>query len=107
MNQSLFEVIALEGELDIGRREELARALTVTTAGPAILVDFSRVRYADSTALTQLLKFRANAERLGRPIAIVVGDPQFERVVQYAGLTDVFAIFHDRGEALSHLAKQT
>jgi anti-sigma B factor antagonist len=105
MNQSSFEVIALDGELDIVRRDELAHALAITTAGPAILVDFSRVTYADSTALSQLMKFRNDAERLGRRIAIVTGNAQFVRVLQYAGLTDVFAVFDDRGEALSHLAK--
>lgn len=106
MNQSSFEVIALDGELDIARRDELARVLVVTTAGPPILVDFSRVTYADSTAISQLMKFRSAAERLGRRIAVVTGDAQFERVLQYAGLTDVFATFSDRGEALSYLAKK-
>jgi anti-sigma B factor antagonist len=104
MNQSSFEVIKLDGELDIERRDELARVLVVTNAGPAILVDFSRVTYADSTALSQLMKFRNEATSAGRRIAILTGDPQFMRVLQYAGLTDIFAVFSDRGEALSYLA---
>ena len=100
---SSLAVVRLAGELDIGRREEIARALVVNGSESGILVDFAEVTYADSTTLTQLLRFRAEAEHLMVPIAIVIGSRQFARLIQYAGLGEAFAIFNNRAAALAHL----
>ncbi len=100
---SSLAVVRLVGELDIGRREEIARTLLVNGSESGILVDFAEVTYADSTTLTQLLRFRAETERLNVPIAIVIGSRQFARLIQYAGLGEAFAIFDNRAAALAYL----
>ncbi len=100
---SSLAVLHLAGELDVGRRDEIARTLVVNGSESGILVDFTEVTYADSTTLTQLLRFRADAEHHKVPIAIVIGSRQFARLIQYAGLGEAFAIFDTRAAALAYL----
>jgi anti-anti-sigma factor len=104
MDKSLA-VIRLTGELEIGRRDEIARTLRLTGNESGVLLDFSEVSYADSTALAELLRFRTEAAKHGVPLAILIGNKQFARLVQYAGLADAFRIFDDRAAALNDLAQ--
>jgi anti-anti-sigma factor len=101
--RSTVAVIRLDGELDIARKQELREALHVAPSARAILLDLEKVTYADSTALAELLRFRAEAQRDGVPVALVATSPQFNRVIAYAGLNEVFSIFEERGAALNHL----
>ncbi|MGA8534288.1 MAG: STAS domain-containing protein [Candidatus Tumulicola sp.] len=98
-----IDVVVLAGELDIARKEELHRALVIGPAARGILLDLSDVTYADSTALTELLRFRRHAEQRTVPVALVVAQAQFDRVIRYAGLYEVFEIFGSRNEALAYL----
>lgn len=104
MNKSIA-VIRLTGELEIGRRDEIAAALTIAGNEAAVLLDFSDVNYADSTSLAELLRFRDEAARQNIPVAIVIGSRQFARLIQYAGLGHAFRIFENRAEALTDLSK--
>ncbi len=105
MNAGSLCVIRLEGELEISRREEIAKALHLSGDERGVLLDFSEVTYADSTSLAELLRFRADAEQHHIPVAVVIGSRQFARLIQYAGLSDAFAIFNERSAALTYLAK--
>jgi anti-sigma B factor antagonist len=100
---SSLAVVRLTGELDIGRRDEIAKALVLSGHESGILIDFAEVTYADSTTLTQLLRFRAEAEQLSIPLAIVIASRQFARLIQYAGLGEAFAIFDNLASALAYL----
>ncbi|MDQ2909252.1 MAG: STAS domain-containing protein [Candidatus Eremiobacteraeota bacterium] len=104
MSSQSLAVIRLEGELEISRRDEIARALQLDGSERGILLDFSDVTYADSTTLAELLRFRADAERLGVPVAILIASKQFARLIQYAGLSAAFEIFGERSAALTYLA---
>jgi anti-sigma B factor antagonist len=101
---SAFQVIRLAGELDMVRRDEIRSALMLAPTSRAILVDLTEVSYADSTVLAELLRFRNEADAANRRIAVLIGDARFARVLQYAGLGDAFAIFAERGLALTFLA---
>jgi anti-sigma B factor antagonist len=101
--QGTIEVVRFTGELDIGRRNELHDALSIAEHARAVLLDLSAVTYADSTALGELLHFKAAAEKRAVPVAIVVVAPQFARLIRYAGLYEMFNIFDDLGQALSYL----
>jgi anti-anti-sigma factor len=101
---SSFVVIKLEGELEIGRKAEIAQTLVVEPTATGLLLDFSAVTYADSTVLAELLRFRATAEANGVPVAIIIASRQFARLIEYAGLSQVFAIFENRAQALTYLA---
>ncbi len=98
-----IEVLRFEGELDIGRRSELRDCLIIGDQARAVLLDLGAVTFADSTALGQLLQFKAAAEERKVPVAIVVTSPQFDRLIRYAGLHELFNIFDDLGSALSYL----
>ena len=102
--QSSLEVVCLTGELDISRRAELAEALSRASAGRAVLIDLSDVPYADSTVIGELLRFRNDAQDEGRRIAVLIGNPQFARILEYAGLSAAFHVFDQRGAALTYLA---
>jgi anti-anti-sigma factor len=71
----------------------------------SILVDLSAVTYADSSILAELLRFRADAARRKVAVALLITTRQLSRLVQYAGLGDAFAIYDDRGAALSYLSE--
>ncbi len=107
MNASSIDVIRLVGELEIGRKEALRGTLAIRSGARAVLVDLSEVTYADSTALTELLRFCSDAKERRIPVAIVGGTPQFARIIKYAGLADAFTIFDDRADALTYLSETT
>lgn len=102
---SSIAVIRLEGELEIGRKADVAAALRLNGGESAVLLDFSGVTYADSTTLAELLRFRNEAAERDVAVAILVGNRQFARLVKYAGLADAFRIFDDRASALTELAR--
>jgi anti-anti-sigma factor len=98
-------VIQLAGELEIGRREYIHETLSVHGWEQGVLVDLSEATYADSTTLSELLRFREDADRLRIPVVLLIGSRQLARIIQYAGLKDAFNIFEDRDAALAHLAE--
>ncbi|HEY2554901.1 MAG TPA: STAS domain-containing protein [Candidatus Cybelea sp.] len=98
-----IETVRLTGELEISRKREIRDAFTLPEGAAAVLVDLSEVTYADSTALTELLRFCVTAQRDRIPLAVVIRTPQFARLVQYAGLAGAFQIFEDHNDALAYL----
>jgi anti-anti-sigma factor len=98
--------IRLSGELEIGRKDEIRDALHVSNDAGAVLLDLADVTYADSIALTELLRFCVNAQTNDLPVALVIRTPQFARLVQYAGLAGAFKIFDDRDAALEYLLER-
>jgi anti-anti-sigma factor len=97
------KLISLSGELEIGRKDEIRQALSAPADATPVLLDLSGVTYADSIALTELLRFCAEAQREDRAVALVIQTPQFARLIQYAGLATVFKVFSNSGDALTYL----
>jgi anti-anti-sigma factor len=98
-----IETVRLTGELEISRKREIRDAFMLPDGARAVLVDLSDVTYADSTALTELLRFCVTAQRDRIPLAVVIRTRQFSRLVQYAGLAGAFQIFEERDDALAYL----
>lgn len=103
--ETSIAVIRLTGELEIGRKDEIVRALQLTGGELGVLLDFSDVTYADSTALGEMLRFHNDAVARGVPVAILIASRQFARLIRYAGLSDAFHIFNDRAAALTDIAQ--
>ena len=101
------KVIRLSGELEIGRKDEIRAALCTPANGTPVLLDLSGVTYADSIALTELLRFCTEAQRERRPVALVIETPQFARLIQYAGLATVFKVFSQAADALAYLKESS
>ncbi len=106
-NSDPIRVVRFGGELEISRKNEIRDGLAASERARAVLLDLSAVTYADSIALTELLRFCANAQRDRRPVALVIQTPQFKRLVQYAGLASAFKIFADLQEATEYLTECT
>jgi anti-sigma B factor antagonist len=96
-------VIALSGELEIGRKAEIRDRLQMVESATSVLIDLSEVTYADSTALAELMRLRGEADTRDVSVAILVGNRQFARLLEYAGLSQMFAVFDSRAAALSYL----
>lgn len=105
MSHDAIRTIQLSGELEIGRKDEIRQVLQRSARDRAVVVDLSDVTYADSVALTELLRFCVSSAHDAVPVALVVQTPQFARIVQYAGLAEAFKIFGDRDSALAYLAQ--
>jgi anti-anti-sigma factor len=99
------KVIRLSGELEIARKHEIRQALFAPTDGTPVLLDLSEVTYADSIALTELLRFCSESQREGRPVALLIQTPQFARLIEYAGLATAFKVFSQYAEALAYLTQ--
>ncbi|MBV9718116.1 MAG: anti-sigma factor antagonist [Candidatus Eremiobacteraeota bacterium] len=98
-----IKIVQFKGELEIGRKGEIHDALAAVHDARAILVDLAEVSYADSIALTELLRFCVKAQREERPVALLIQTPQFARLIQYAGLASSFKVFAQNAEALEYL----
>ncbi len=105
MNQSSIAVMKLTGELEFSRRDDLRERFRAIEGKSRVLLDFSEVTYADSTALTILVAFHKSVNQHTTRVAMLVTLPQFDRLLCYAGLQEAFVIFRDRGEALTYLAE--
>ncbi len=106
MSSEAINTIRLSGELEISRKREIREALRRSAGDRAVLIDLSEVTYADSVALTELLRFCVEAQRDAVVVALVIRTPQLARVVQYAGLARAFKTFDDREAALQYLTGQ-
>ena len=102
---SSITVIALSGELELSRKAEIQRALQLHGREMAVLIDFSDVSYADSTALAELLRYFSEATKAHVAVALLIKSVQFARVIEYAGLAEAFQVFRDRSAALNYLGK--
>jgi anti-anti-sigma factor len=100
---SMLAVVKMDGELDISRRAEIRAALAIDGQPAGVLVDFAEVTYADSSAISELLRFRADLGRRGLAVALLIKSPQFKRLLEYAGVSDAFAVFDERADALTYL----
>ena len=96
-------VIALSGELDVGRADEVARALELPSRTTPVLLDLSDVSYADSTVISALFHFSEKATAANTRVAVLIVKPQLIRLLEYAGLGEAFPVFRERSAALTYL----
>lgn len=99
-------VVRLDGELDVSRKGELRSALQDALQARSVLLDLAGVTYADSTALVELLHFCTDLKGADIRIALLIGAPQFARLIEYAGLDQAFSVFDERDAALTYLGAQ-
>lgn len=79
-------VVALHGDYDVSSQERLVEALAPANDRPHVVVDFTNVRFLDSTALAVLIRMRKRRGQLGYPLVRFVG--------LHSGLRRVFEITH-------------
>jgi anti-sigma B factor antagonist len=96
-------VVALEGEIDLGRAPSLKWALVDSVDGgcKALVVDLSHVTFMDSTALGVLVAVNRSLEEDVR-LAIVCVHPNVLKIFELSGMDGTFPIFPTLDEALAH-----
>jgi anti-anti-sigma factor len=87
-NSSSTARIELEGEYDLSRRDEVAAVFGGLNGHPSVVIDFSKVRYMDSTVLHELAKLRF--ESAGRAVIIEGASGQVRRLLKLVGFDRIF-----------------
>jgi anti-sigma B factor antagonist len=100
-------VIAVEGELDLSTAPRLKWMLVDSLAAGStqLVLDLSRTRFMDSTALGVLVAARRKLQVEDR-LAIVCAEPDVLKIFEYAGMDGAFAIFSTLDEALAYVRGQ-
>ncbi|HEX3433396.1 MAG TPA: STAS domain-containing protein [Solirubrobacteraceae bacterium] len=101
-------VVSLEGELDLGRAPSLKWALvdSVDAGYKQLIVDLTRVRFMDSTALSVLVGVNRSLDA-GARLAIVCVNTNVLKIFELSGMDGAFAIFPTVDEALAHVQGST
>ncbi len=86
--------IALAGEYDIARKQELATTLAGVTNGKPVSIDMHDVTYVDSTFLSELAAMRLRLNE--RPVTLIGVQGNVARIMRLAKL-DRFFIFRSTG----------
>lgn len=85
-------VVSLDGEFDIAERVRLLDAFAVTAAAPAVVIDFEKTRYVDSTVLECLVALERTISERGAKLILVELRPEIRRIFDVCGLERLFDI---------------
>jgi anti-sigma B factor antagonist len=96
-----YELLAVEGELDIASAPRMISALNEAFAELALplVVDLSKVDFMDSTGLALLMNAHRRVKRRGQGFAIVCPGGPISRVFEIADMVESLHICPDRESA--------
>jgi anti-sigma B factor antagonist len=98
----VVSVVRVAGEIDVASAPELEKWLdTLPLGGQDVVVDLSSVTFMDSTGLGLLVGAwnRCNNSEPQSRLSLVVATPEIERLLEVAGLSDIFDRFPSLAEA--------
>jgi anti-anti-sigma factor len=99
-------VVSPRGEFDIYTKDRLVEILANVDAHPFVVVDFSGVRYIDSSCIAVLIRMRKRRLIAGLPAAHFAAlNPMLHRVFAIAALDQVFPMFDTVEEARAAFAQ--
>ena len=96
-----YELLSVEGELDIATAPRMIAALNEAFAELKLplVVDLSCVGFMDSTGLALLMNAYRRVKRRGQGFAIVCPRGPVSRVFEIADMVDSLQVFPDRASA--------
>jgi anti-sigma B factor antagonist len=96
-----YELLAVEGELDIATAPRMIAALNEAFAdlSAPLVVDLSSVDFMDSTGLALLMNAHRRVKRRGQGFAIVCPGGPISRVFEIADMVDSLHVYPDRASA--------
>ena len=97
-------VIALSGDWDIYRRDELEAVLRPARECAEVVLDFSAVTYADSTVLSALAGMRKERVARGYPPSRVVPSASVSRLFEITQMSRLWPCFQNVEDALRSFA---
>lgn len=98
--------VAVHGEVDLNVVPELEDALkrAILESIGAFIIDLSDLEFIDSTGLHVLLRARGLLGRDDRALAVVCPYGPVRRVFELSGVSELFALFDSREDAVAALA---
>jgi len=96
-----YELLSVEGELDIATAPRMLSALNEAIAEMAtpLVVDLTHVMFMDSTGLALLMNARRRVVRLGHGFAIICPTGPIARVFEIADMVGSLRVCPDRETA--------
>jgi anti-anti-sigma factor len=95
-------VLALLGEWDIANADELRDLLDASVGRyPRVVLDLSRVVFADSTIVALTVRAQHRQREGGGELRLVVGPGVVDLLLRATGLRGMFAVFETRAAALA------
>jgi anti-sigma B factor antagonist len=94
-------ILELTGEIDLQHSPEMRRVLQARVAQqtPALLLDFSNVKYIDSSGLATLIEYYQNSRAYLGKIAIAGLNHRVRSIFDLVRLSEVFPIYPTVSEA--------
>lgn len=87
--------IALSGDIDGGAREALDAAYAEVEGGDAVLLDFTRVDYINSTGIALIVGVLARARAQERPVSARGLTEHYREIFEITRLSDFMTILAD------------
>ena len=96
-------IVRLEGEFDVSERARLVDAFAVAATSAAVVIDFKRARYVDSSVVECLVALQRALEKRGGSLLLVEIPSGIRRIFDVCGLDRFFSIRSTVGEVMSEL----
>ena len=105
LSQDGIEVISLSGDIDLQYSPQLRRLLQAKANQrvPALLLDFTEVKYIDSSGLATLVEYYQKSRSYSGQIALAALSTRVKSVFELVRLTEIFAIYASVAEAQAGL----
>jgi len=104
--ESGAHVLQIEGEIDLHGSPKLRAALQelVEKKTPALVTDFSGVKYIDSSGLATLVEYVRDSKGYGGKIALFGLQPKVKMVFELVRLNELFTLADSKDAALAAVA---
>jgi anti-sigma B factor antagonist len=104
--ESGAHILQIEGEIDLHASPKLRAALQalVEKKTPAVLIDFSGVKYIDSSGLATLVEHVRDSKGYGGKIALFALQPKVKMVFELVRLNELFTLADSKDAALAAIA---
>ena len=104
-SQDGIEVISLSGDIDLQYSPQLRRLLQAKAnqRAPALLLDFTEVKYIDSSGLATLVEYYQKSRSYSGQIALAGLTTRVRSVFELVRLSEIFAIYSSVAEAQAGL----
>lgn len=107
-HDGVADVFEIEGEIDLHNSPELRKQLTgrINQGIKYILLDFSNVKYIDSSGLATLIEGLRKLNKVKGEIKLCNLNKTIRSVFEVSRLEDVFAIYPNREDALNEFSRK-
>jgi len=104
--ESGAHVLQIEGEIDLHASPKLRAALQelVEKKTPALVADFSAVKYIDSSGLATLVEYVRDSKAYGGKISLFGLQPKVKMVFELVRLNELFTLADSKDAALAAVA---